>query len=131
MPPQVHWRILCRLTRFVLFFSMTDRAYLNLRGQELAGTAEGLTAQVELPNGVVLPMVGTKDFDDNRMNPETGTLAVRYMFDNPDGLLIAGGYANLLIGMKERQLGIRVPQTAILIGEDGTYVLTVNEQGGG
>ena len=53
-------------------FSMTDRAYLNLRGQELAGTAEGLTAQVELPNGVVLPMVGTKDFDDNRMNPETG-----------------------------------------------------------
>ena len=26
-------------------FSMTDRAYLNLRGQELSGTAEGLTAQ--------------------------------------------------------------------------------------
>ena len=51
------------------------------------------------------------------------------MFDNPDGLLIAGGYANLLLGMKERQFGIRVPQTAILIGEDGTYVLTVNEQG--
>lgn len=110
-------------------FSMTDRAYLNLRAQELTGNAVGLTAQVKLPNGKVLSQVGQKDFDDNAINPETGTIAVRYLLDNPDGLLLAGGYVKLLIGKETRPLGIRIPQRALLIDADGTYVLTVDDAG--
>lgn len=112
-----------------IVFSMTDRAYLNLRKQEIDGRAGNLAAQVELPNGIGLPMVGKKDFDDNEMNAETGTLAVRYLFSNPDALLVPGGYVNLLLGQEIRPLGLRVPQTAIMVDPDGTYVLTVDEQG--
>ena len=112
-----------------IVFSMTDRAYLNLRERELKGEANGLAAQVELPNGAMLPMVGAKDFDDNEMNAKTGTLAVRYLFDNPNGLLVPSGYVNLLLGQRERPVGIRVSQTAIMVDPDGTYVLTVDEQG--
>ncbi len=109
--------------------SMTDRAYLNLRGQELAGSVDTLVARVRLPNGTLLPTIGNKDFDDNQMNAETGTMAVRYRFDNPDHLLIPGGYANLLLGPAERPMGIRVPQQAILVDPQGSYVLTVNKEG--
>ena len=110
-------------------FSMTDRAYLNLRQQEQDGKANNLTARIRLPNGSTLPMIGKKDFDDNAMNPETGTLAVRYLFDNPDELLVPGGYANILVGQEERPMGIRIPQKAILVDPQGTYVLTVDNAG--
>lgn len=110
-------------------FSMTDRAYLNLRTRILSGEAQGLVAQTRLPNGTVLPVFGKKDFDDNMMNSKTGTMAVRYLFDNPDEMLVAGGYVTVLLGKPDRPMGIRVPQEAILVDPDGSYVLTVNDEG--
>jgi RND family efflux transporter MFP subunit len=110
-------------------FSMTDRAYLNLKQKMLDGKTDGMVAQVKLPNGVILPMVGKKEFDDNAMNPMTGTLAVRYLFDNPNELLVAGGYASIMLGKAERPMGLRIPQRAVLVGQDGSYVLTVDEAG--
>ncbi len=104
-------------------FSMTDRAYLNSLG------GDKKVAQVRLPNGALLSKIGRKDFDDNAMNAETGTMAVRYLFDNPDGLLVPGGYVNILLGVEPRPMGIRVPQRAVLLDADGSYVLTVNEEG--
>ena len=110
-------------------FSMTDRTYLDLREKMLAGETDQMAAQVKLPNGMLLPAKGVKDFDDNTMNPMTGTLTVRYLFDNPDGLLVPGGYATMAIGKAERPVGLRIPQRAVLVGPDGSYVLTVDEQG--
>jgi len=110
-------------------FSMTDRAYLNLRQQEMEGVTNALAARIRLPNGSTIKMVGKKDFDDNAMNSDTGTLAVHYLFDNPDGLLVSGGYVNILLGQQERPLGIRIPQQAVLVDTQGTYVLTVDEAG--
>lgn len=109
-------------------FSMTDRAYLNFRTRELAGTANGMVAHIRLPNGTQLQLLGKKEFDDNAMNAETGTLAVRYLFDNPDGLLIPGGYVNILLGLRQRPMGIRIPQRAVLLDPQGFYVLSVNEE---
>ena len=110
-------------------FSMTDRAYLTLRQQELQGEANALAARVRLPNDSALNGLGKKDFDDNVMNSDTGTLAIRYLFDNPDRLLISGGYVNILLGQQERPLGIRIPQQAVLVDPQGPYVLTVDEAG--
>ncbi|MDF7798887.1 efflux RND transporter periplasmic adaptor subunit [Pontiellaceae bacterium B1224] len=110
-------------------FSLTDRAYLNLREKVLNGEASGLVAHAQLPNGTILPEVGKKDFDDNMMDSKTGTMAVRYLFDNPEGMLVAGGYVTALLGNPDRPMGIRVPQQAILVDPDGTYVLTVSEEG--
>jgi len=110
-------------------FSMTDRAYLDFRAQELAGTSDGLVAHIRLPNGTQLSLLGKKEFDDNVMNAETGTIAVRYLFDNPDGRLVPGGYVNILLGSRQRPMGIRIPQRALLLDPQGSYVLTVNGEG--
>ena len=108
---------------------MTDRAWLDLRSQEINGTANGLIARIRLPNGVEVPAVGKKDFDSNVMSAETGTIAVRYLFDNPEGLLVPGGYVNILIGQQEPPMGIRVPRKSVLTDPQGSYVLTVNADG--
>jgi RND family efflux transporter MFP subunit len=109
-------------------FSLTDRDYLKFRQQELAGSAATRVAQVRLPGGTVLPAVGKKDFDDNAINPETGTIAVRYLFNNGDGLLIPGGYVTALLRNQNSEKGIKIPQKALLVDQHGTYVLAVDEK---
>lgn len=110
-------------------FSLTDREYLKCLQQDLSGTGAVRVAQARLPDGTVLPILGKKDFDDNAINPETGTLAVRYLFDNSDGLLVPGGYVTALLRNAEEEKGILIPQKAVLVDQKGAYVLTVNEAG--
>jgi RND family efflux transporter MFP subunit len=110
-------------------FSQTDREYLALRRRELAGDAAALEARVLLPDGSVFPNIGKKDFDDNAINPATGTIAVRYLFDNPDGLLLPGGYVTVRLSNPAGETGIKIPQRALLIDQDGSYVLIVDEAG--
>ncbi len=123
------------LTRIVqtdpirVVFSQTDREYLAMRRRMLAGQAAALEAQVVLPDGSLLPNTGKKDFDDNAINPSTGTIAVRYLFDNPDGLLVPGGYISVRLSNPAGEKGIRIPQRALLLDNDGAYVLTVDEAG--
>ncbi len=110
-------------------FSQTDREYLEFRRLELSGKTAALEARVVLPDGSVFPMVGKKDFDDNAINPSTGTIAVRYLFDNPDGLLLPGAYVKVRISNPAGETGIKIPLRSLLIDQDGTYVLTVDEAG--
>ncbi|MDD3275605.1 MAG: efflux RND transporter periplasmic adaptor subunit, partial [Kiritimatiellales bacterium] len=109
-------------------FSLTDREYLALRQQDLSGTGTVRVAQVRLPDETVLPTLGKKDFDDNAIDPQTGTIAVRYLFDNPDGLLIPGGYVTALLRDQNAEKGIKIPQRAQLVDQQGTYVLAVDEK---
>ena len=110
-------------------FSQTDREYLALRRRELAGDAAALEARIVLSDGSIFPNVGKKDFDDNAINPSTGTLAVRYVFDNPDGLLVPGGYVTARLSNPAGETGIKIPQRALLVDQNGAYVLAVDEAG--
>ncbi|MDP6490792.1 MAG: efflux RND transporter periplasmic adaptor subunit [Kiritimatiellia bacterium] len=110
-------------------FSQTDREYLAQRRRELAGDAGALEARVILPDGSLVATVGKKDFDDNAINPATGTIAVRYLFDNPDRILMPGGYVTARLSNPAGETGIKIPQRALLVDQDGTYVLTVDEAG--
>jgi membrane fusion protein (multidrug efflux system) len=112
-----------------IVFSQTDREYLDLRRRELSGGAAALEARVVLPDGSVFPAIGKKDFDDNAINPMTGTIAVRYLFDNPDGLLVPGGYVTARLSNPAGEKGIKIPQRALLVDQDGAYVLSVDEAG--
>jgi membrane fusion protein (multidrug efflux system) len=110
-------------------FSQTDREYLAQRRRELAGDDGELEARVVLPDGSVVSNVGKKDFDDNAINPATGTIAVRYLFDNPDRILVPGAYVTAQLSDPDGETGIKIPQRALLVDQDGTYVLTVDEAG--
>jgi len=110
-------------------FSQTDRKHLALHRRELAGTTAALEARIVLPDGSILPDIGKKDFNDNVINPSTGTIAVRSLFDNPDGLLVPGGYVRARLSDPAGERGIRIPQRALLLDSTGAYVLTVDDTG--
>ena len=106
-------------------FSLADRDFLGQRRHAHADDSGAPLARVRLPDGAVLPTVGRLDFIDNLMNPDTGSIAVRYRFENPDEQLVPGGHATILLEKPDREDGIAVPQKAVLADAQGAYVLTV------
>ncbi|MFA5689318.1 MAG: efflux RND transporter periplasmic adaptor subunit [Kiritimatiellales bacterium] len=111
-------------------FSMTDREYLAFLRADLAGQGHLRTATVRLPDGTMAPGEGKKDFDDNAMNPSTGTIAIRYQFNNQDGLLVPDGYVTAVLHNPNDEKGIMIPQRAIMTGVDGMFVFLVDADGG-
>src|SRR4029077_2326740 len=71
---------------------------------------------------------GRMDFVDNAVNPKTGTIRGRAIFDNKDGLLTPGFFGRLRLfgGTHEALL---VPDSAILSGQSRKIMFTVADDG--
>ncbi|MBW2688647.1 MAG: efflux RND transporter periplasmic adaptor subunit [Deltaproteobacteria bacterium] len=87
-----------------------------------------LRPQIRLPGGEVLKLSGHVDFVDNVVDASTGTITVRLVFDNPDGLLLPGQYVTVLVSRRQARLIPVIPQAAVLEDRDGRYVLVVDTQ---
>jgi RND family efflux transporter MFP subunit len=87
-----------------------------------------LAPRIKLPGGQILKTAGQIDFVDNTVDPDTGTIAIWALFDNPDGTLLPGQYITVLVARSESKLMTVVPQPAVLEDHDGRYVLVVNDQ---
>lgn len=87
-----------------------------------------LAPRIKLPGGQILKTAGQIDFVDNTVDPDTGTIAIWALFDNPDGTLLPGQYVTVLVARSEPKLMTVVPQPAVLEDHDGRYVLVVNDQ---
>nr|MDA3904275.1 efflux RND transporter periplasmic adaptor subunit [Desulfuromusa sp.] len=84
--------------------------------------------RIKLSDGNFLETLGRIDFVDNRVDSTTGTIAVRALFDNPDGLLLPGQYVQLAASQSaEKKLPV-IPQASVLEDREGRYVLVVNRQ---
>ena len=113
-------------------YSISDN---NLAAIQMAlnDAAEGqrhfdLVPRLRLANGTVLDTKGRIDFVDNEMDPATGTIAIRAEFDNAKNLLIPGEYVNVLVTLTQPELLPTVPQAAVLVNQQGYYVLVVDRQ---
>jgi RND family efflux transporter MFP subunit len=87
-----------------------------------------LVPRIRLANGTILDTAGRIDFVDNEMDPATGTIAIRAEFDNPKGHLIPGQYVSVLVTLTEPKLLPVVPQAAVLVNQQGRYVLVVDSE---
>src|SRR5262249_26100429 len=67
-------------------------------------------------------------FADNRVDPATGTLRLRAVFPNSDGMLIPGLFARVRLATGEPYKAQLVPEHAVRAGFDGRYVFVVNEK---
>jgi membrane fusion protein (multidrug efflux system) len=87
-----------------------------------------LAPRIKLPEDQVLNTAGQIDFVDNTVDPDTGTIAVWALFDNPDGMLLPGQYVTVLVARSQPEVMTVVPQSAVLEDHDGRYVLVVTDQ---
>jgi len=117
---------------FVLFEVPEDQlltVQMEAGRRERAGQAPvRREIRIELPDGSVYPHRGVIAFVDNQVNVNTGSVAVRARFRNPDQLLVQGQFARVSIRVFAGQESIKplVPQSAVLEDMQGRYVFVVD-----
>jgi membrane fusion protein, multidrug efflux system len=86
-----------------------------------------LPCEVQLSDENGYPYTGYIDFQDNHVDPTTGTLRARGVLDNSDGALTSGFFARLKIPGSARYRTLLVPETAIGNDQSQHIVLVVNK----
>jgi len=112
--------------RVVYSISETE---LPRRGRENAAQREaGRQVRLLLGQGHDYPIVGKVEFIDNEVDPATGTIAVRAVFANPEGLLTPGQFVTVNESSGPAKPVVLAPQSAVLEDQDGRHVFVVDGQ---
>jgi len=99
-----------------------------LKQATASGTiGEAGTADVELilQDGTVYPLKGKLQFSDVSVDESTGTVTLRALFPNPNGVLLPGMYAKARIVSGVVGNGILVPQPAVTRDPKGNATVMV------
>ena len=85
--------------------------------------------RLRLPNGEVFDETGWLVFVDNKVDPATGTIALRAQFENARGFLVPGIFVNVEMDSKKASAKLLVPQAAVQRDQNGNFVLVVGAEG--
>ncbi|MCH2158393.1 MAG: efflux RND transporter periplasmic adaptor subunit [Oleiphilaceae bacterium] len=123
---------LVKIKPIYVSINVSETEFVNYRSEREKSLAEGgdglvSYAQIKLRSGDVYPEKGRFEFVDNRVNQNTGTIKIRAVFDNLDGMLISGQHVTLLVKRVQTQSQIVIPQKSIQEDQLGKYVLMLDE----
>ncbi|WP_026148135.1 efflux RND transporter periplasmic adaptor subunit [Thioalkalivibrio sp. HL-Eb18] len=85
-------------------------------------------AQVILPGGEAYEREGQVDFTASTIDPRTGTVSVRAVFENPDGDLVPGQFVRVRLVLQELEDVFLIDQNAVGEGRDGPRVFVVDDE---
>ena len=113
------------------YFDVEESAFLKYRS--ITNTAEanggGLVCELALVNETGFAHRGRLDFFDNQVNPQTGTIRLRAVFDNADRALVPGMFANVRVMAGTPEQTLVVPDVAVGSDQGYKYVYVVNAEG--
>jgi RND family efflux transporter MFP subunit len=118
-------------------FDADERALIRLRKASIA--RDGVSTPENVRNAALpvfvgladepdFPHKGTINFLDNQVDPSTGTIHVRAVLENKDGLLTPGLFVRVRMPVSEPKPGLLVTDRAIGTDQDRKYVLVVNDK---
>ena len=110
-------------------FSIAENEYLNFVNVQSMkqGNSNPIVVTITLSDGTEYPFVGQIAESDRALADSTGTLTVKALFDNPEGLLMPGMFARVKLSGEVIPGAILVPQRAVqqLLGK--SFVMVVGE----
>lgn len=89
---------------------------------------DGVFVNLELPDGSIYDQKGTIAFANVQGNSTTDSVTVRASIPNPDRLLIDQQLVQVSVVRKQPEKKLVVSQAALLLDQQGTYVLTVDAE---
>ncbi|WCH29515.1 efflux RND transporter periplasmic adaptor subunit [Aeromonas salmonicida] len=112
-------------------FSYSEQDRLNFETSVRKGLIEAKDTtnwrtHIRLADGSVYPQAGKLNFSDNRVDPQTGTIRARAIFDNKEGVLLPGQFVRLTIDLGIRKNAIVVPARAIAQSQADRMVMVVD-----
>ncbi|MFC5512945.1 efflux RND transporter periplasmic adaptor subunit [Massilia jejuensis] len=95
----------------------------------LAAQRRGKVAVEATVGGAAEPVTGALSFVDNAVDPTSGTIRVKAQFGNSESLLWPGQYVNTRVTVRTIPDAVVIPQNAIIINAQGTFVYVVENNG--
>ncbi|MBS7700324.1 MAG: efflux RND transporter periplasmic adaptor subunit [Chelatococcus sp.] len=112
-------------------FSVSDRTLLDLREKTDGLSKEQLgkrfSVRLRLSNASDYDLPGHVDFFNNEVDPQTGTLAIRAQFANPQSLLVPGQFVTVVVRETEPLQRPVVPLGAVQQDREGKFALVVDD----
>ncbi|PKN29370.1 MAG: efflux transporter periplasmic adaptor subunit [Deltaproteobacteria bacterium HGW-Deltaproteobacteria-21] len=71
------------------------------------------TVRLMLENGALYPLEGTLQFRDVSVDPSTGSVILRMVFPNPNGILLPGMFVRIVVKEGVNEQAILIPQQAV------------------
>lgn len=114
------------LSKIYVDLTQTSAELLKLKQQFASGKlGKTNSAQVtlKLEDGSTYPTPGTLEFSDVTVDAGTGSVTLRAVFPNPNGVLLPGMYVRATLSQGVTSGGMLIPQTAV--NRDPTGAATV------
>ena len=117
-----------------VYFEGDERTYLKYQQMARAGERPSSRdaqnpVRMGLANEVGYPHMGYMDMVDNQLNPQTGSIRARAVFDNKDGAFTPGLFARIqLLGSGQHQ-AMLINDRAVMTDQDRKYVYVVGAKG--
>ncbi|WP_372378843.1 multidrug efflux RND transporter periplasmic adaptor subunit VmeY [Vibrio natriegens] len=112
-------------------FSVSERERLAMGMDKVKGDgsaeSSNVEVQLELENGEFFEHLGQLDFLGNRINTQTGTIAMRAIVTNPDHKLLPGQHIKVNLRDKNTRDVIVVPRRAVQTDLEGDFVMVTTE----
>lgn len=108
-------------------FNVDEATYVDF----VRSTAHDVAAERKIPVRMSLGSGGGTVFEghihsfDNRIDPTTGTIRARALFDNADGSLLPGMFAQVQLGSAAKRDVILLSEGAVLTDQDRKFVYVV------
>jgi len=117
-----------RLDRVYVDIAQSSADLLALRRAVASGSSRkgGLDVHLKLEDGSDYPTLGVLQFTDVTVDPASGTVALRAIVPNPDGVLLPGMYVRAVVTEAVQPNAILAPQGAVtrdLRGQPTAYVV--------
>ncbi len=125
---------LADLDRVFVFFDVDERTYLGISRLLLARGEAELEQLREMPvwMGLVdepgFPREGRINFVDSRVDPNTGSVWVRAVFDNSQRLLTPGLFVRVRVRVGEPHKAVLVPERALTTDQGQKFVYVLNDK---
>lgn len=114
------------LSKVYAYFDISEQEYLSIVANDSVRTADpALPVKLSLADNSVYPYEGRAEFAENEFEAATGTISLRALFPNPQGLIKHAASGKVSVPMQRRR-NLAVHQKSVLEIQDRTYVYKVN-----
>lgn len=115
--------------RTYAYFNLDERTYLEYQSLTQQGQrSQASPVYLGLADEQGYPHLGHIDFIDNQVDPMTGTIRGRAVFDNDEGLFTPGLFVRLKLVGSARYDAVLIQETAVGTDLDRKFVLVLDDQ---
>ena len=106
-------------------FPVSQRDFLHVQNTRRGANVKDV--RIRFSDGSNYDQVGTINFVDVTVDKATDTVTVRATMPNPNGMLIDGQFAQVILESGTSEEKVLVPQAALIADQEGAYVFIVED----